>query len=63
MTYDEHQTYRFGEFTLDIDRGALFRDGTEIRLRPKSYEVLRYLVEHAGHLVRASSFIDWKMSI
>jgi len=58
MTYDEHETYRFGEFTLDVDRGALFRDGTEIRLRPKSYEVLRYLVEHAGHLVSRDDLLD-----
>ncbi len=58
MTYDEHETYRFGEFTLDVDRGALFRDGTEIRLRPKSYEVLRYLVEHAGHLVSRDQLLD-----
>ena len=58
MTYDEHETYRFGEFTLDVDRGALFRDGTEIRLRPKSYEVLRYLVAHAGQLVSRDDLLD-----
>jgi len=58
MTYDEHETYRFGEFTLDVDRGALFRDGTEIRLRPKSYEVLCYLVEHAGQLVSRDQLLD-----
>lgn len=58
MTYDEHETFRFGEFTLDVDRGALFRDGTEIRLRPKSYEVLRYLVEHAGQLVSRDDLLD-----
>ncbi len=65
MTYDEHETYRFGEFTLDIDRGALFRDGAEIKLRPKSYEVLRYLVEHAGQLVSRDDLLDtvWAGSV
>jgi TolB-like protein/DNA-binding winged helix-turn-helix (wHTH) protein/Flp pilus assembly protein TadD len=41
----------FGEFTLDTARGALFRDGVEVRLRPQSFEVLRFLVENANRLV------------
>ena len=47
---DAHRLHSFGEFTLDLDRGALFRAGNEVRLRPKSFEVLRYLVEHHGRL-------------
>lgn len=43
--------FRFGPFVLDTDRAALVRDGAEVRLRPKSFEVLRYLVEHPGRLV------------
>ncbi len=44
-------SYQFGEFTLDIARGCLLRDGAEIKLRPKVYETLRYLVEHPGQLI------------
>ncbi len=58
MTYESHEAYRFGEFTLDVDRGALLRDGVEIKLRPKSYEVLRYLVEHSGQLVSRDELLD-----
>lgn len=46
-----HIAYRFGEFTLDLARGALFRSGEEVKLRPKAFEVLRYLVENSGRLI------------
>jgi predicted ATPase/DNA-binding winged helix-turn-helix (wHTH) protein len=44
-------SYQFGEFTLDIARGSLHRSGAEIKLRPKVYETLKYLVEHPGRLI------------
>lgn len=44
-------TYRFGEFTLDLGRGGLFRFGDEVKLRPKVFEALRYLVENPGRLI------------
>jgi predicted ATPase/DNA-binding winged helix-turn-helix (wHTH) protein len=46
-----HLSYQFGEFTLDIARGCLLRAGAEIKLRPKVYETLKYLVEHPGQLI------------
>ena len=46
-----HRTYSFGEFTLDLDRGALLKAGADIKLRPKSFEMLSYLVERHGLLV------------
>jgi TolB-like protein/DNA-binding winged helix-turn-helix (wHTH) protein/Tfp pilus assembly protein PilF len=46
-----HRVYTFGEFVLDADRGQLLRNGGEVRLRPQSFEVLHYLVEHHGRLV------------
>ena len=49
-----HQTHSFDEFTLDLTRGCLLHAQEEIKLRPKSFEVLRYLVENNGRLtVRA----------
>ena len=44
-------TYRFGEFTLDVARGGFFRSGEEVKLRPKVFEVLKYLVENSGRLI------------
>lgn len=43
--------YRFGEFTLDLQRGCLLKSGDEIRLRPKVYEALKYLVQNPGRLI------------
>ena len=43
--------YQFGEFTLDVTRGCVLKAGEEIKLRPKVYETLKYLVEHAGRLI------------
>ena len=42
---------RFDRYVLDLDRGCLLRDGKEIALRPKTFAVLRYLVENSGRLV------------
>ena len=43
--------YQFGEFTLDVARGCVLKAGSEIKLRPKVYETLKYLVEHPGRLI------------
>jgi predicted ATPase/DNA-binding winged helix-turn-helix (wHTH) protein len=43
--------YQFGEFTLDVVRGRLLKAGEEIKLRPKVYKTLKYLVERPGQLV------------
>ena len=47
----DHHSFSFGEFVLDIDRGALLKDGVDVPLRPKCFQVLCYLVEHHGLLV------------
>lgn len=46
-----HRGFSFGAFTLDLDRGALLKGGADIKLRPKSFEVLRLLLERHGRLV------------
>ena len=51
MQKASHQSYSFEGFTLDLDRGCLLRGCEEVKLRPKSYEALRYLVENSGRLV------------
>lgn len=57
-TYDGHGGYRFGEFTLDVDRGELFRGEDRVKIRPKSFDVLEYLVEHRGKLVGRDELLD-----
>jgi len=43
--------YAFDDFTLDIARGALWKSGAEVKLRPKSFDVLAYLVQAPARLV------------
>jgi len=49
---DQHETsyvYEFGGFRLDARRRVLSRaDGASIALKPKVFDTLAYLVEHAG---------------
>ena len=42
---------RFDRYILAVDRGSLLVDGNEIALRPKTFAVLRYLVENSGRLI------------
>src|SRR5215470_13855792 len=42
------KVFRFEGFTLDLTRRSLRAGNRVIELRPKSFEVLAYLVEHAG---------------
>jgi DNA-binding winged helix-turn-helix (wHTH) protein len=46
------EAFRFGDFTLDLARGALLAaGGAEVPLRPKSMALLHLLVENAGRLL------------
>lgn len=60
-----HRAYSFGEFTLNLDRGALLRAGAEVKLRPKSFAVLCHLVERHGRLVTKEELLDaiWVRSV
>jgi len=42
---------RFGQFTVDTDTRQLFRDGAELHLSPKAFDLLWTLVEHRPRVV------------
>src|SRR5207247_100354 len=50
--------YSFSDFTLDLGRGCLLRSGQEVKLRPKVFEALRYLVENNNRLVTKAELIE-----
>src|SRR5215475_4398097 len=50
--------YCFGAFRLDLQAGLLRRDGDVVDLRPKSFEVLAYLVDRAGRLVGKDELVQ-----
>ena len=47
-----------GAFVLDVAREALVGREGEVRLRPKTYEVLCYLLAHRGRIVTKQELID-----
>ena len=57
MQTTSHNTYTFDHFTLDLARGCLLHDEDEVKLRPKVFEALRYLVENNNRLVTKAELI------
>ena len=51
MSRDDRPFYKFGPFHLDLSEHTLLRDDDPVPLTPKVFEVLRVLVQNAGHLV------------
>src|SRR5262245_45718916 len=47
----------FDGFSIDVMRCALLRGAEEIPLRPKAFDVLRFLAEHAGRVVAKDELI------
>jgi TolB-like protein/tetratricopeptide (TPR) repeat protein len=52
------KTFTFEGFRLDLERGSLCNEQGEIELRPKSFQVLRYLVGNAGRLVAKQELLQ-----
>src|SRR5262245_38052774 len=50
--------YSFGPFILDLERVSLMRGEKEVKLRRKSFELLRYFVENAGRLLSKNELIQ-----
>jgi two-component system KDP operon response regulator KdpE len=43
--------YRAGPVSVDLVKRIVMRDGAEVKLSPREYELLRVLVQHAGRVV------------
>jgi len=56
------QALWFDGFVVDLARGCMRRDGADVLLRPKTFEVLRFLVENNGRLLGKEEIISavWK---
>jgi Transcriptional regulatory protein, C terminal len=50
--------YVFGNYTLDTERYELRRSGTRVKLQPKVFEVLTYLIEHRERLVSKQELLE-----
>ena len=43
--------FRFANFEMDCARRVLIRDGEPLRLKPKTFDLLRELVENRGSVI------------
>jgi len=51
MSHQSERLYEFGPFRLDAGERLLLRDGENVPLMPKTFDLLVALVEHHGHLL------------
>jgi adenylate cyclase len=58
MSAGSTASYRFGAFVLNLDRLSLQEGGSDRELRPKAFDVLRLLVEHAGRLTTKDELVE-----
>lgn len=58
MDQATHTILRFDRFALDVTRGCLRENGHDIELRPKAFEVLRYLTENSGRLISKNELFE-----
>lgn len=54
----ESDIHRFGVFALDMRSHRLARDGEEIGLTPKEYDLLAYLVRRSGRALTRDQILD-----
>ncbi|MDT8069714.1 MAG: winged helix-turn-helix domain-containing protein [Terriglobia bacterium] len=52
------RSYCFGDFILDVEERRLLREGEVVRLTPKVFDTLAYLVEHHGHLAGKDELME-----
>ena len=48
----------FGDCELDLERYELRRAGVRVHLEPQVFDLLRYLLEHAGRVVAKEELLD-----
>lgn len=48
----------FGPFRLDLDAAELTRGARPVRLEPKAFDLLAYMVENPGRLLRREELLD-----
>lgn len=51
-------TWRFGDFRLQPERAALLKGDREVKLRPKVYDALQYLIANRGRVVPKEELIQ-----
>ncbi len=51
-------SYRFGEFRLDVKRSALYREDQEVALTAQEFRLLAYFVSRRGETISRNELLD-----
>jgi DNA-binding winged helix-turn-helix (wHTH) protein len=57
MVHVPHDSYEFGRFLIDVGERVLLRDGEDVALTQKAFDVLLALVERSGHVVEKEELL------
>jgi DNA-binding winged helix-turn-helix (wHTH) protein len=57
-SHGDHGVLSFPPFRLDMAEERLWKNGRELRLRPKPFAILRYLARHPRRLVTQSEIME-----
>lgn len=49
--------YTFDQFTVDLSRASVLRNGERVNLRPKAFNALQYLLDNRGRIVTKEELI------
>lgn len=64
-THHDYQTLRIGDWLVSSGACTVARNGVETKITPRSMDVLRLLIEHAGGVVSPGEFLEkiWRSPI
>jgi len=48
----------FGDITINLDKREVYLDGDPVALKPKEYDLLLYLAQHAGRVIPRDSLLE-----
>lgn len=57
-TESKARRYSFNNFTLDLEKRVLLRDGEPVPLTPKAFDTLALLVRRSGHVVSKDELLE-----
>lgn len=57
-TESKARRYSFNNFTLDLEKRVLLRDGDPVSLTPKAFDTLALLVRRSGHVVGKDELLE-----
>ena len=50
--------FDFGEYRLDVANCQLFKSGEPVSLTQKSFDILKFLIENRGRIIKKEEFLD-----